>query len=384
MSSILDCDENVMTAQRDAQHLLEPDRKFALLAAAARVDLPKPFMLQDGTRVEKLLPFGLVDRLPENWETWLGTAFLDDLLTCNIVLVRAVEQGWKDGRLRVCDEINQQLESSVGRIFTLLRLVGAIEYTNAFLLTGYIEQGKVTCQRVSATEHMHRTSGCLPWVIREADLRIATELSASVDSLWRKFPDAQSWRLGRGIMALRSALEKFYCSERLHGFIRALEALILPGTGRTKKDFVNRGSMFAGPISEEAGVRSILEEAYRMRCDVEHLHPCDRSVNYAIYPPEEHKDLVFRRTRQMEALACAVYKKIMLDESLQQHFLSDDLIAAFWKQPEDRIREAFGNPCDITKLGSVKKYDQFGRAHPSEWPLTWLEGLTPTFRAAMK
>jgi hypothetical protein len=110
-----------------------------------------------------------------------------------------------------------------------------------------------------------------------------------------------------------------------------------------------------------------------MRCDVEHVHPWDRSL--AKYAVLDREDIAYWRTRQMESLACLAYVKVFADSTLQQHFQDDTALEQFWRMPEHDIRAALGCACDITGLKLVKNYDGLGRAVFSEWPTGWRESL---------
>jgi hypothetical protein len=347
---------------------LEPNCKFAILAIeSVRVDVPPSLLLQDGTRVVESFPF-IMDN---HWKDWLGTTQFNRLQSCNVFLVRTATSGWPEGQLNVSgDAISLRLQREVGRLFAMLRLLGTIEYENAYMLAGFVEGGKCNCTHFGQTERFHITRGCLPCVIRETDLRKAVDLYTSYSSVQQAVSDK---RFGRGCHALKLALEQYYSSDRLHGFVRALEALIFPEPGKTEKQFVSRCALIAGPRTVEANIRSVLQEAYRMRCDIEHVHVWDRSLQS--YPTSEREDVALWRTRQIEALACAAYRTILLDNGLLSHFHNDNNIDTLWKKSPDEIRKIFGDVCDITQLKIVKNYDQLGRAMASEWPRGWMEHL---------
>ena len=351
---------------------LAPNCKYAILAVHnVRADVPPNLILQGGIRVASgSFPFPLDD----HWKEWLGTIQFNALQACNLFLVRTSTEGWPEGDLVVSgDEVSQSLQQEVGGLFAMLRLLGTIEYENAFMLAGYVQDGKSTCKQFAQTERFNITRGCLPWLIKERDLRTAVELSRTYSGLQQGFRNAERWRFGRGCNCLKRGLEQYYASDRLHGFVRALEALILPEPGKTEKQFVSRCALFAGPKAEEANMRTMLQEAYRMRCDIEHVHDWDRSLQ--AYPADDRENVALWRTRQMEVLACAANTRILLDTNVQQHFCSDAAIAAFWQKPQEEIRAAFGDICDITRLKIVRKYDGTGRAAASEWPAGWLDNL---------
>jgi len=352
------------------------DCKFAVLAVHnARVDIAPDLVLANGTRVLTSLPFPL----DNHWRTWLGAMQSQNLQACNLFLVSIATSGWSDGQLAIFGgEVDTQLMADVGGIFAFLRFVGSVEYTDAFVLAGHVENGDPTCRHFATTLRFNISRGCLPWVIREVDLRCAAQLQESYATLLKKFPE--KWRFGRGCNALKSAFECHYASERLHGFVRAIEALLIPEIGRTEKQFISRCSLFAGPKSKEAEIRAALQEIYRMRCDIEHMHEWDRSLD--AYSASDRENVAHWRTRQMEELASAAYRKIVSDTALQPHFYNDAATERFWKKPADEVRTAFGEICDISKLKTVTKYDYYGRAHPSEWPPDLFENLRGMAKSA--
>lgn len=154
----------------------------------------------------------------------------------------------------------------------MLRLLGTIEYENAFLIMGYVQKGEAVCQNFSKFGRYEITRGCLPWMIREENLIDAANLAQAKASLLASFTDARHVRIFRGWWALTTALQQFYASDRIHGFVTALEALIYPEIGKTEKQFIHRCSLFAAPSAAKDQAREALEEAYKMRCDIEHVH----------------------------------------------------------------------------------------------------------------
>jgi hypothetical protein len=351
--------------------MLPENCKFAAIAVQnVRSDLRSELTLQDGTIAVTKIPFPIEN----HWRTWLGAMQSHNLESCNLFLVSVATSGWPDGQLAIFGgNLDSEQMQCVGGIFAFLRVVGPIEYSDAFMVAGHVENGQAEIRHFARTEHFKITRGSLPWVVRAADLEEASRLSSSYNALLKRFP-GERWRFGRGCHALKTAMEQQYASDRLHGFVRALEALIVPDKGNTEKQFVSRCALFAGPATVEAKARSVLLEAYRMRCDVEHVHDWDRSLKS--YPGDEREHLAYWRTRQIEELACAVYRKIISDRVLQANFYDDSALQAFWQRPVADLRAAFGNICDITRLKMFRKYDSYGRAHPSEWPKEVFARLT--------
>ena len=349
---------------------LSVECKFALLGLTnVRADLPETgAALADGTGVLTRFPI----ELNSQWQSWLGIA-ASQVSEANLILARVAATGFPPEALPIADHTNWELAKQTENLFSMLRVLGTIEYERAFLIIGYVQNGQAVCQHFSKFGRYEITRGCLPWMIREEDLATAADLVHAKTLLLARFADAQKVRIFRGWWALTTSLQQFYASDRIHGFVRALEALIYPEITRTEKQFVHRCSLFASPNTAKDAARVALEEAYKMRSDVEHVHNWDRSLTK--YPEVEREDIAYWRTRQMESLACMAYARIFRDNALQQHFYDDTALSQFWQKPEHEVRTAFGDVCDITALKLVKKYDGFGRAEFSEWPKGWRETL---------
>ncbi len=343
------------------------DCKFSALAIVnVRAELSSSgTFLPDGTQVLTRFPF----ELEAHWGRWLGSTVIESLKDCNLVFLRTATGGWTTESVPVVDDVNARLREEVLGLFSVLRLIDTIEYDSAVEFDGYLKSGQSYCRTSSRLEHYGVTRGYFPWTIREADLLTAANLYAGRKELLKQLPDPQRWRIWRGYDALNMGLEHPRADNRLHSFIRALEALILHEAGKTEKQFVSRCLIFAAPNANQATARAALQEAYRMRSDVEHLHEWDRSLANA-YPSGERQDVALLRTRQMERLACWAYRQILTNCELQKRFSRDADVTAFWALPEADIQTAFGTTCDITELGKVssEKCNGIGRAHPSEWP----------------
>ncbi len=150
-------------------------------------------------------------------------------------------------------------------------------------------------------------------------------------------------RLILGLNILFDGLKEELGQERLHQFVRALEALILPSPGETKKKFVHRCQTFN--LANDK-TRSCLKEAYDMRSDTEHMNPWDRRMQR--YPINQREDTCWHRTRQIEQLACVTYSRLLLDPVLREHFKTDETIKAFWNKKDHESQALWGVPIDIT------------------------------------
>jgi hypothetical protein len=163
-------------------------------------------------------------------------------------------------------------------------------------------------------------------------------------------------RVVRGLNALFQALKETG-QDRFHQFVRSLEALIFPEVGKIKGQFTHRCQTFARAGSD---TQSILNEAFDMRSDIDHLHEWDQAVQS--YPAGQREHVCWQRTRQMEHLACFAYSRILPDAALQNHFRTDPTTASFWKPPDGQRRSLWGFPLDVAREPLIIEYDSRGRA----------------------
>jgi hypothetical protein len=112
--------------------------KFAFLGLTnARVDIPNAgITLPDGTHVFTQLPI----ELDSQWQSWLGIQ-ASQISGANLVLVRTATTGFAPEHLSISDNTNLDLAKQIENIFTMLRLLGTIEYESAFLVIGHVQQG---------------------------------------------------------------------------------------------------------------------------------------------------------------------------------------------------------------------------------------------------
>jgi hypothetical protein len=168
--------------------ILKDDSKFAALAIrSVRVDIARDGVsLVDGTQVLTTFPLSI----DPQWKSWLGLES-KTLKESNLVLVRIAKTGFPPERLAVSDDINEKLAKELIDIFSMLRLLGTIEYANASLLRGHVQAGRTEIRHFGNLERFHITRGCLPWMIREPDLQAAVALAQSKAALEHRFPEPQ-------------------------------------------------------------------------------------------------------------------------------------------------------------------------------------------------
>ncbi len=324
--------------------------KFALLAInSAFSDVgDSALQLSDGTWVLPAVP------VPDlsTWSRWIGSIRWERLKHANLVLV--VQE--KCASPEILDAVHKRLACDLTRLFYVLHLSGGLEYDGADLLCGYSDGGVTDIRRLSRMDTFYQSNGYRRSAMTKRWLENGLNLRAGIVAM--EADKTQFRRVVRGLNTLFKGLKETG-QDRIHQFVRSLEALVLPDTGSTKKQFAHRCQTFARHGDD---TRALLLEAFDLRSDTEHLNAWDKSVQD--YPATERDAVCWHRTRQIEQLACAAYTRLLADSMIRAYFRSDNAIAAFWKRQDDERRALWGTPIDITTEPLVHEYNQWGRAAP--------------------
>lgn len=306
------------------------------------------FRLSDGTWAMPGVP------VPDLgiWKEWIGSIRIEQLEKANLVLF--VEE--PSDNPEVLDDVHYRLKNGLSWLFYLVHFRSGIACESADLLCGSSEQGVPRIRQMSRPPTFHQSRGYRRAPITKDWLEDAIALRAGLVSLQSNLAEFQ--RTIRGLNILFNGLQQTG-QDRLHQFVRSLEALILPDIGQTGKQFAHRCQTFARAGDD---TRALLLETFAMRSDTEHVQPWDRAVQG--YPADQREDVCWQRTRQIEHLACDAYSRLLRDAALRDHFRTNDVLAAFWKMPDDQRRALWGKPLDIAQEPFVQNYDRWGRAVP--------------------
>jgi hypothetical protein len=310
--------------------------KFAVIAADSVHSLVTgQLQLSDGTWTLSALPV----QLSTQWQKWIGSIDVGRLRHSNLVLVRTMASA----NPGILDAEQVRLHEHLNDVFVLLQLSGGLEYAGAIWLTGSVLVTGSVVQQIGTLKQFYRTRGSRRVAVTRTRLDEATRAAVTLQAL-RATPN-EFERLVRGLQALAEGLVHSHGRDRLHQFVRAIEALILPRTGRTRRDFVHRCQTLLVPHRR---LEALLGEVFDMRSDTEHLHAWDRSLHR--FPRAQRERAALRRTRQIERLACSAYRRIFEDAALRGHFRTDVTQEAFWALPENQRKAAWGRPLDIMRV----------------------------------
>jgi hypothetical protein len=317
-----------------------------------RFDIPAghkfAFIALDNAGTERGLPaeIGLGERtwavlgppvnLPRHWQEWLGSVQAEHLnrATLTFVAIRP------SNAVGVLDGENQQLSQCALTLFYSLLLVDVFHYDAGLLVTGANVDGEVAIRQVTTLEPFYRPPGVMPERIGAPWLQSALAIAQGMRVV-HATPGTHQ-RLRRGFHAWTRAMQEFNGEDRLHQFVRAVEALVKPEVGRSKNQFMHRGQVFAGNAQH---ARERLGELYDLRGAAEHMNPLDAVL--AGYREAERGMIGLKRSYESQVLASYVYERILTHADLQITFSSDDRIDEFWAKPRDDQVAAWGVPIDV-------------------------------------
>jgi len=331
---------------------LNESDKFAILAiknVRSDIDSTTPIVLSDGSRV--LTEFRGVLGAQPHWKEWLGSLRIDRLGEANVVLIHSEPSS----NPAILDAQHLRLDNHLTKVFYILRLALVIEYRGADMLLGSFLRGEAQIRQVSEVPGFRGTRGSSPDSVTMDFLEEAVTRVDHLDAMESRLPGFA--RFIRGLNTLMDGLRHESGQDRIHQFVRSLEALILPDPGKTRGQFIHRCQTFAkcGAVAEQ-----VLEEAFNMRSDTEHLHDWDRSLQP--YPADDRENVALQRTRQMERLACFAYCKVLDDTALRLYFETEDRLRGFWTCIDDATRRrSVGVQLDLGSIPIVRDYDNWGR-----------------------
>jgi hypothetical protein len=331
---------------------LNEGEKFALLAirsVRSGIQSAGSALLSDGTRVfTELQP--VFDAQPI-WKDWLGSLRLKRLGGANLVLVHSAPSS----RPEILDDGHLLLDKHLTKLFYILRLALVIEYYGADMLLGSLLHGEVQIRQVSEVPGFRPTRGSAPDLVTIDSLEEAVRRVRHLDAMESRLP--RFARFIRGLNTLVEGLQHEHGEDRMHQFVRSLEALILPDAGKTRGQFIHRCQTFA---KAGAAAQQVLGEAFDMRSDTEHLNEWNCSL--LSYPENDRENVALQRTRQMERLACFAYCRVLDDVVLSRHFETEDMLRAFWTSIDDATRRrSVGQQVDLDGIPIVRDYDDWGR-----------------------
>jgi hypothetical protein len=310
--------------------------KFAIVAAenvftAFLDDKNFPYQLSDGTWILGRMPV----TVDADWKEWIGTIRLKQLENSNLIMMYSEASTAP----QLLDKHHERLKKRLSQTFSLLQLSGVLEYEGANLLCGSFFEGKAEVRQMNEFPFFYQTRGYTRIPVTIDRLEKSVQLRKALEKM-DPMPD-EFKRLKWGWRVLMDGLQNEHGEERIHQFVRSLEALILPEIGRTKRQFTHRCQTFA---KASPSATQIIEEAFELRSMAEHLNNWEQALGS--FPIDDREIIALHRTRQMEQLASFAYSHIFESDTIRNHFIDDMKQGEFWELPDNTRKNVWGTQLD--------------------------------------
>lgn len=241
------------------------------------------------------------------------------------------------------DGENQALTRACDYVWYGLLLQGVPSHREGFTLTGANVAGEIQVRQVGDIRDYQPTYESPDFDADAAALRLAARLSERLRSIDMLGP--HEWgRLRRGLRALFRGSREHDGGDRLHEFVRALEALVRPDIGNTRNQFAHRAQTFA---TANPRARESLLQIFDLRSHVEHMHLAIAALEGA---EKERIAVANHRTRQVDALARFVFRHLFESDALLEVFRTEAGIERFWAMPDDERARVWGARLDLAGI----------------------------------
>jgi hypothetical protein len=300
----------------------------------------EPVQLRDGLSIHYKAPFSLDNQ----WKGWLGEFRYQHLAESNFLILATSQSSKPD----ILDEEHRVLEERVYQLFYAIIMHGVPHYHGAVVVTGANVDGLIEARKVTTPYNYYKMEQVAPLEINTDIIRNAELVALGIRTIYEE--KNHFHRLRRGMHAWILAVREIMVGERLHQFVRTIEALVKPGIGKTKRHFIHRCQTFAQDSSND--IRKLLEEIYEIRSAIEHLNTWETALNHI--PENERECHGLFRSYQGELLAGQTYIRLLSDEDLLTIFQTDESIEKFWKLKDHDRRTRWGIPIDLERLASKR------------------------------
>lgn len=294
-----------------------------------------PLDLGDGMWVVFDMPFDL----PRHWEQWLGELETQRLRRCNLSLIATSASP----NPSVLDAENEMLTQRVLSLHYSLFMIEIFRCQRGLGLSGANVDGQIEVRQVRQIEPHYSPDRFAPVSLTRDHFSHMARVAEGIRAV--HIPGTEVNRLQKGFHAWIRAVQERYGDERLHQFVRAIEAVLKPSQGKVKRQFAHRCQLFVGesPLNEK-----MLTEIVNMRGLTEHLNPMEHALEG--YPEANRRTISQQRLCQVQLLASYVYAQILSDRGLRELFASDAQITTFWQLLPDERRARWPSHLDWVRL----------------------------------
>jgi len=268
------------------------------------------------------------------WEQWIGTLRSKEITEANLVLMATLPTS----SAGILDAENQMLQTQVINLLYSVLLLGVPAYANMNVLTGANNNGTMEIRQLLEMPKFYFGLEN-PYQFHEKSAKEAGMIFEVLDHMFTAEKDFV--QVKRGLIVFLKGLSENLNYDRLHQFVRSLDALIMSEQGKGATQFRHRCCTFA---IHNPRTPVILDNMYELRGRSEHLTDWD-----GIFPELGEKDqllqlkIMNQRAQQTEALARQTFRTILTTPSLLEHFRTATSLKNFWSFPDDRRLKLWPN-----------------------------------------
>lgn len=282
--------------------------------------------------------------LDEFWATELGNIAATELNEASSVMIAI--SGGND-----YEALKSYLHSFH---FGLLLQGTGFNFIKGMMLAGPVKDGKLHVSSVGEMLHFLEPAKVITAGITSNACLRAVRLAEGIDSIYASTPTEDYLRLRKGFGSFIDGLQRNQFFNRLHQFVRAIEAVMKPRRNSLKNDFIARGMAFTGNL---AANKEILTDLYELRSAAEHMNPMQDKL--LRFDSSERSNVLATRCYQAELLSRFLYRIILDKEELRHFFKSEERIDELWNLSEiDRPAALGSEPMDL-ELAATENYHSF-------------------------
>lgn len=278
---------------------IENNQKYALLALNIDTfDNPASFSARSGIFLKQNLDFSI----PNIWRDWIGSIRCREIEEANLYIYKCLSSE----NVNTLDQETYLLENAVTLFHYSLLLSGYTSIHRApVIVSGYFEDDRLEVRRTSRP--------IWPVVLGYARIANQSLVSYSVaDSIFEVLDNSsqiQNYRLNQVVNTYLLARTQTILLDRIHQYVRCIEALIVPDIASTKRQFKSRSELFVGPR-----YHSLFDDIYDIRSFNEHMRDIEFPVTREIRLHHAKIDII------MENLARHCIQRVLLDSRLREVF----------------------------------------------------------------
>lgn len=276
--------------------------------------------------------------LDKHWKEWIGKIKAEQVDRCNFFLIVTKASMVP----HILDAENKMLGQRVNRLIYGLLLQAIPDHIDGFVLSGAQLSNEIQIRQFGEMRQCFNSNPKKRVEISE----FACRQAKIFEEQYRDIETSSVYfRVRRGMSAVTRAISEPVIQDRIHEYVRALEALVKPNICESTKQFIHRCQTFACPSSKS---KEILQECYDIRSAVEHMNLVDTVFSHCSASEIEMR--AAQRLRQVERLACSVYLRLATSKAHALIFETDASIDRFWSRRDDERRTIWGPPLDISRM----------------------------------